>query len=350
VPPARPRLTRVTALAFTAALLAACSPPDDAAPATTSTSPSSGAESPSPAVTSATLTTDGIELLLSVPLGAGEGSTDDDGLADDGTDTRGEEASAEDATADAPTETPITVTPDEDGSRRVAFTVPVGDSTVSGSASSGAGEAAGAPSGESARASDGAATGGPTTGAPAAPPAMIDLVSPADGSLLRNGDGSLTVLDAAGTPLGGFSAPQATDDAGAGGSSGFLVVAPNRAEVHVKARGATSSGGPQGAAAGWTVTTWLGAQGVRSATWGEREGGRSLAVDPTPWARQSGIVGEATAWAQLVASEPEADSRTMRDQFDCHALGAPDKATWNLEPWRPDVGFLATAAARCNPT
>ena len=83
---------------------------------------------------------------------------------------------------------------------------------------------------------------------------------------------------------------------------------------------------------------------------GAHEGGRSLAVDPTPWARLSGMVGEATAWAQLVASEPEAGSRTMRDQFDCHALGATDKATWNLEPWRPDVGFLATAAARCNPT
>jgi hypothetical protein len=325
VPPARPRLTRVTALAFTAALLAACSPPDDAAPAPTSTSPSSGAESPSPAVTTATLTTDGIELLLSVPLGAGEGSTDDGGLADDGTDTRGEEASAEDATADAPAGTPITVTPDEDGSSRVGFVVQA----------------------------EVAATADGTTATPAAIPASIDLVSPADGSLLRNGDGSLTILDAAGTPLGGLAAPQATDDAGAGGSSVFLVVAPTRAEVHVRAGGATSSGGPQdtaGAPRTWTVTTWLGAQGVRSATWGEREGGRSLAVDPTPWARQSGTVGEATAWAQLVAAEPEAGTTTMRDQFDCHALGATDKKTWNLEPWRPDVGFLATAAARCNPT
>ena len=32
-----------------------------------------------------------------------------------------------------------------------------------------------------------------------------------------------------------------------------------------------------------------------------------------------------------------------------HALGAPDKDSWNLEPWRPDVGLLATLTARCNP-
>ncbi|WP_414647956.1 DUF2599 domain-containing protein [Cellulomonas sp.] len=40
----------------------------------------------------------------------------------------------------------------------------------------------------------------------------------------------------------------------------------------------------------------------------------------------------------------------MHDQFLCHALGAADKATWNLEPWRPDVGSMATLMARCNPT
>jgi hypothetical protein len=33
----------------------------------------------------------------------------------------------------------------------------------------------------------------------------------------------------------------------------------------------------------------------------------------------------------------------------CHAVGAPDKSTWNLEPWRPDVGLILTATAQCNP-
>ncbi|CPU68017.1 Protein of uncharacterised function (DUF2599) [Mycobacteroides abscessus] len=65
-----------------------------------------------------------------------------------------------------------------------------------------------------------------------------------------------------------------------------------------------------------------------------------------------GTAGTATAGSagtQVVAAEPEADTPTMHDQLVCHAVGAPDKATWNLEPWRPDVGLLATMSARCNP-
>ena len=61
------------------------------------------------------------------------------------------------------------------------------------------------------------------------------------------------------------------------------------------------------------------------------------------------LLGEA-ALAAVVALAPEADTNGMHDQFLCHALGAADKATWNLEPWRPDVGSMATLVARCNPT
>ncbi|QUC01716.1 DUF2599 domain-containing protein [Cellulosimicrobium cellulans] len=103
------------------------------------------------------------------------------------------------------------------------------------------------------------------------------------------------------------------------------------------------------AAEAWDVVVPLGTRAVRSTDWGEREGGRSLAVDPTAWARAAGQAGRELVWAQVVAAEPEADTPTMHDQLVCHAVGAPDKATWNLEPWRPDVGLLATMSARCNP-
>jgi Protein of unknown function (DUF2599) len=98
------------------------------------------------------------------------------------------------------------------------------------------------------------------------------------------------------------------------------------------------------------VTTTLGTAALAGATWGEREGGRSLAVDPTAWARDAGVAGRDVLWAALVTAEPEADSPAVHDQLVCHAIGAPDKATWNLEPWRPDVGLVAVLAARCNPT
>lgn len=39
----------------------------------------------------------------------------------------------------------------------------------------------------------------------------------------------------------------------------------------------------------------------------------------------------------------------MEDQYKCHVNFAKNKVPWNLEPWRPDVGYVATVAARCNP-
>ncbi|QJW37923.1 DUF2599 domain-containing protein [Cellulosimicrobium protaetiae] len=212
-------------------------------------------------------------------------------------------------------------------------------------------------------------------------------ISVEDGSLVRHADGTLTVLDDAGTSVGGLDAPRvlgAHDIAphgaavdGRPGSPGVQVVLvdAHHAEVTlVPAAGAPSgittgsaagadsadsapgddAGGTgsagDGPAAAWDVVVTLGTQAVRSTDWGDREGGRSLAVDPTAWARGAGQAGQELVWAQVVAAEPESDTPTMHDQLVCHAVGAPDKATWNLEPWRPDVGLLATMAARCNPT
>ncbi|HEX5333273.1 MAG TPA: DUF2599 domain-containing protein [Cellulomonas sp.] len=158
-------------------------------------------------------------------------------------------------------------------------------------------------------------------------------------------DGSVVVRDTAGAFAGGLASPTATTDDGtlvrarfeAAGTQGLRAVV-SRALVGSTER---TSG---------TATVWLGTTLVTSATWGEREGGRSLAVDPTPWARAGGLAAQDATWAAVVALAPDADTNAMHDQFLCHALGAADKATWNLEPWRPDVGSMATLMARCNPT
>lgn len=39
----------------------------------------------------------------------------------------------------------------------------------------------------------------------------------------------------------------------------------------------------------------------------------------------------------------------MKDQFHCHNDFASNKRPWNLEPARPNVGYAATVAAKCNP-
>jgi len=150
------------------------------------------------------------------------------------------------------------------------------------------------------------------------------------GTLEPHADGSVTVRDD-GTPVGGLSAPR-----------GARLVAVD--DTHLEVRGTASTADRD------EVATTLGTAAVAGTDWGDREGGRSLAVAPTDWARDAGQAGVDLVWAELVAADPEVDTPTMRDQLECHAIGAPDKATWNLEPWRPDVGLVATMAARCNPT
>lgn len=94
---------------------------------------------------------------------------------------------------------------------------------------------------------------------------------------------------------------------------------------------------------------WFTSVAVESAVWGEAEGGRSLAVTPSAWARARGQAAQEGLWAQVVALAPDADTPGMKAQLECHELGAPDKPTWNLEPWRPDVDAIEMIRERCNP-
>lgn len=165
------------------------------------------------------------------------------------------------------------------------------------------------------------------------------------GELVPHADGSVTILDDGGSPVGGLTPP----------TGGAALVRVDERSVRVTApagTGAAASRPPATTAttSTTTTTTTLGTSAVASTAWGEREGGRSLAVEPTAWARAAGEAGWTLAWAELVAADPSLDVATMRDQLVCHGVGARQKATWNLEPWRPDVGLVAVLAARCNPT
>jgi hypothetical protein len=76
--------------------------------------------------------------------------------------------------------------------------------------------------------------------------------------------------------------------------------------------------------------------------------GREVAGDLGRSAAQS-----ETAWAQLLALAPDADTPGMRGQFLCHwtfaEIAQPGKPTWDLEPWRPPVDDGAMIVAGCNP-
>jgi hypothetical protein len=181
--------------------------------------------------------------------------------------------------------------------------------------------------------------------------ARLALASP--GALDVDTDGSITVLDGDGDPvaaIGPPAPPSGTEDGAP--RIGVTDIDATHALVEVgpiEAPQGSESPAPTDRAELLPVTFVVGTQAIESATWGENEGGRSLAVDPTDWARYAGQAGLDLIRTQLVAAEPEADTSTMGDQLVCHAVGAPDKSTWNLEPWRPDVGLILTATAQCNP-
>lgn len=187
-----------------------------------------------------------------------------------------------------------------------------------------------------------------------APGESVSLTLTSPGELDVDTDGSITVLDGGDTPvaaIGPPAPPPGTEDDAPRIEVTDTDATSAQVEVEDRIRPARGSG--SGEEPAWTgpleVTFAVGTQAIESATWGENEGGRSLAVDPADWARHAGQAGLDLISAQLVAAEPEAASDTMDHQLVCHAVGAPDKSTWNLEPWRPDVGLILTATAHCNP-
>jgi hypothetical protein len=76
-----------------------------------------------------------------------------------------------------------------------------------------------------------------------------------------------------------------------------------------------------------------------------------VSVTPAPninWGRMPRSTG-LPAYDALVPSSYE--GAKFHDQLVCHWANAVYfKTPWNLDSWRPDVGYAATAAALCNPT
>ncbi|NKY85205.1 DUF2599 domain-containing protein [Nocardia veterana] len=103
-----------------------------------------------------------------------------------------------------------------------------------------------------------------------------------------------------------------------------------------------------------TTDPFAGSPLVDHTEWTDDVDGRRLHVYPTPAGRADQFPAALDrAWSEIVADAPDADSPGMYDQFRCHwvwaRMVAPNKPAWNLEPWRPAVGYQATVQALCNP-
>ncbi|MBI9115743.1 DUF2599 domain-containing protein [Sanguibacter suaedae] len=179
-------------------------------------------------------------------------------------------------------------------------------------------------------------------------------------------DGTLAVTDVTGDLLLGVTEIAATDAAGVSVRGTWTVVEDATTSSGTQTDGAAgplvvldyTDLVPADASASLagdvtypvTVDLHVGSTVVDSVLWDEREGGRSLVVSPSAWGRVAGATGMTYGFQDVVRLEPAADTQVMEFQLLCHLTGAPDKDTWNLEPWRPEVSYLAYLAARCNPT
>ncbi|GHS87140.1 hypothetical protein AGMMS50218_08350 [Actinomycetota bacterium] len=177
------------------------------------------------------------------------------------------------------------------------------------------------------------------------PVVVATLAAPDTATFDVQSDGSVLVRDAAGAILGGLGVVAGTVDGASAGLAGLAAAGDGLLTLTLTTRAGDAD------LPATSVTVRLATVAVDRVEWTDREdeGGRSLAVFPSAWGRTGQLAAVEAGWAQVVALAPDADTTGMHDQFVCHTIGAPDKESWNLEPWRPEVGSLATLLARCNP-
>lgn len=100
------------------------------------------------------------------------------------------------------------------------------------------------------------------------------------------------------------------------------------------------------------VSVLLADTAVESARWVQELEGPRVIITPSEWARTGSLAVQQYGWSTVLRDAPEvADypGASLEHQFQCHAIGALDKETWNLETWYEDIGLLNFMAARCNP-
>jgi Protein of unknown function (DUF2599) len=174
---------------------------------------------------------------------------------------------------------------------------------------------------------------------------------PAGGKIEKSNQGGVIVFDKQGSLIGGFMAPWAIDSVGKKIPTRYEVLGHNVVQVidHL------------GSGAHYPIVAdpWLFKALISSASWAHSSYGWTLRVKPTTWARLfagSYAVGVA-GWNELYGKYKNKGLNTnlggMRDQYICHqqvvAIRAPRKPTWNLDEWRPDISYLGTVNALCNP-
>jgi Protein of unknown function (DUF2599) len=95
---------------------------------------------------------------------------------------------------------------------------------------------------------------------------------------------------------------------------------------------------------------------VATSRWEQEPAGFRLYVQPTGYGRRHAHQAPRRTFDEALTSAGKAPLKlsastrqSLFNQLRCHTVFARRKPTWNLETWRPDVGYLKTVLAQCNP-
>ncbi|MGO4860156.1 DUF2599 domain-containing protein [Arthrobacter sp. 2MCAF14] len=174
---------------------------------------------------------------------------------------------------------------------------------------------------------------------------------PEGGSLKLVPEGGALAIDGAGSLMAAFAPAWAKDASGREVKTSYEVRGSTLRQV-VKHHG-------RGFSYPIVADPYYGIDLIDHASWSRQADGWIFEVTPTGWARAfpgSYWVGTYD-WDELYTKYRYAGLNTnlngMRDQLICHqeyvAIRTPNKATWNLDEWRPDVGYWDTVLSNCNP-
>jgi hypothetical protein len=182
-----------------------------------------------------------------------------------------------------------------------------------------------------------------------APTEFVYAVGAPSGRLSLQPDGGVWVLGADGSLLGGFMKPWAKDHNGADVPTRFDIRGNNLVQVVDH----------QSPSVVYPVVAdpYMFIDLIDHATYVYHSGyGGTLQVFPTPWGRINYTIPVgAFAWDELSTKYPyyvQVNANGMRDQLICHWVIAAhwiNHPSYNLDYWRPDVGFAQTVNANCNP-
>lgn len=159
-------------------------------------------------------------------------------------------------------------------------------------------------------------------------------------SITTNDNGSLDVRTADGTSLAGINAPWAVDATGSALPTSFEING-SLVTQHVDTTGAHFP---------VTADPTICGNKIDRVDRIRRDGGWTLSVRPTGCGRWwNGWDGWIEAQRESGRWYSGSQGRAMWNQYICHFDWAPWKSTWNLDEWRPDVGYWTTVRRACNP-